>query len=85
MSGDLCSKVNKNILIVLIYRLLLVVFLFALCRIGFYFFNIKMFPGVTLSQFVLIMKGGLIFDISAILYIKEIKPYPAECKKECYE
>jgi len=69
MSNDFCIKAGKNILTVLIYRLLLVVFLFALCRIGFYIFNIQMFPGVTFSQFILIMKGGLIFDISAILYI----------------
>jgi phosphoglycerol transferase MdoB-like AlkP superfamily enzyme len=43
--------------------------LFSLCRIGFFFFNYKMFPGVSLSQFISIMKGGLVFDISAVVYI----------------
>lgn len=35
---------------------------------GFYFFNMKMFPGITAGQFVQIMKGGLLFDISATVY-----------------
>jgi len=60
---------TKNILIVLIYRILLVLFLFTLCRIGFYFFNLKMFPDISLGQFLIMMKGGLLFDISAAVYI----------------
>jgi phosphoglycerol transferase MdoB-like AlkP superfamily enzyme len=31
-----------------------------------------MFPGVTLAQFLTIMKGGLMFDISAVVYINMI-------------
>lgn len=46
--------------------------LFSLCRIGFFIFNFKMFPGITLSQFFTILKGGLVFDISAIVYINLI-------------
>ncbi len=60
---------SRNIFIVLAYRILLLMLLFSLCRIGFYLFNYKMFPGVTLYQFFTIMKGGLVFDISAIVYI----------------
>lgn len=44
-------------------------FLFSLCRIGFYVFNFKMFPDVTPGQFLTMMLGGLSFDISAIVYI----------------
>ena len=44
-------------------------FLFSLCRIGFFVFNYKMFPGITASQFLTIMRGGLTFDISAVVYI----------------
>ncbi len=60
---------SRNIYVVLIYRILLVMVLFSLCRIGFYLFNFKMFPGVTAGQFLNMMKGGLSFDISAVVYI----------------
>jgi phosphoglycerol transferase MdoB-like AlkP superfamily enzyme len=60
---------SKNIFVVLAYRILLVMLLFSLCRIGFFMFNHKMFPGVSVSQFITILKGGLVFDISAIVYI----------------
>jgi len=60
---------SRNIYVVLVYRILLILFLFSLCRVGFFLFNFKMFPGVTLSQFLIIMKGGVVFDISAIVYI----------------
>ncbi len=60
---------SGNIFVVLAYRILLVMVLFSLCRIGFFMFNFKMFPGVTGIQFINIMKGGLVFDISAVVYI----------------
>jgi phosphoglycerol transferase MdoB-like AlkP superfamily enzyme len=60
---------SKNIFLVLAYRILLIMFLFSLCRVGFFLFNFRMFPGVTLSQFITILKGGLVFDISAVVYI----------------
>ena len=43
--------------------------LFTLCRVGFYFFNHQMFPGITFSQFMVILAGGLVFDVSAAVYI----------------
>jgi phosphoglycerol transferase MdoB-like AlkP superfamily enzyme len=61
--------VSRNIFVVLAYRILLIMLLFSLCRIGFFLFNYKMFPGVSLSQFITIMQGGLAFDISAVVYI----------------
>jgi len=60
---------SRNIFVVLLYRILLVMVLFTICRIGFYLFNYKMFPGVSISQLYTIMKGGLAFDISAVVYI----------------
>ena len=60
---------SRNIFLALVYRILLVLFLFSLCRIAFYIFNIKMFPGISPGEFLSIMKGGLLFDISAIVYI----------------
>lgn len=61
--------ISRNIFVVLGYRILLILLLFSLCRVGFYLFNYKMFPGVTIPQFLTIMKGGIVFDISAIVYI----------------
>lgn len=48
---------------------MLVLFLFSLCRLGFYIFNHKMFPGIDAGQFFSILKGGVVFDISAVVYI----------------
>ena len=43
--------------------------LYSICRVGFYVFNYRMFPGITFPQILTILKGGLLFDISAIVYI----------------
>lgn len=63
---------SRNIFVVLAYRILLIMILFSLCRIGFYLFNAKMFPDISARQFLTIMKGGLSFDISAVIYINLI-------------
>ena len=60
---------SRNIFVVLAYRIILIMLLFSLCRIGFFLFNFKMFPGVSPGQFLTMLKGGLSFDISAIVYI----------------
>ncbi len=60
---------SRNIFVVLAYRMLIVLLLFSLSRIGFYIFNINMFPDMSPGEFFSIMKGGLVFDISATIYI----------------
>lgn len=60
---------SRNIYIVLIYRILIILLLFSVSRAGFYIFNNKMFPGLTPGEFLSIMRGGLLFDISATVYI----------------
>ena len=62
----------RNIYIVLAYRILIVMFLFSVSRLGFYIFNFKMFPDIPFYQFMTILKGGLVFDISATVYINII-------------
>jgi phosphoglycerol transferase MdoB-like AlkP superfamily enzyme len=57
-----------NIYTVLGYRILLIMVLLTFSRIGFYVFNHNMFPGITPIQFINILKGGLVFDISAVVY-----------------
>jgi len=63
---------SRNIYVVLAYRILLILILFSLSRVGFYVFNHKMFPGVTPVEFLNILRGGLLFDISATVYINMI-------------
>lgn len=60
---------SRNIFVVLIYRILLIMLLFTFCRIGFFLFNFKMFPGVSFGQFLTILRGGIVFDLSAVVYI----------------
>jgi phosphoglycerol transferase MdoB-like AlkP superfamily enzyme len=71
MKGDLMKNwlISRNIFVVLVYRILLIMLIFSMCRIGFFLFNFKMFPGISFSQFITILHGGLVFDISAVVYI----------------
>ena len=62
----------RNIYVVLAYRILIVMFLLSVSRVGFYIFNFKMFPDIPSYQFMTILKGGLVFDISATVYINII-------------
>ena len=63
---------SNNIIVVLVFRILLVLLLFTFCRIGFYVFNLQMFPGVTFTQFISILRGGLVFDLSAAVYFNSL-------------
>ncbi len=65
-------QAETNEYLVLIYRFILMLFVFALCRIGFYLFNTDLFPNVGFSDFLVIMRGGLMFDISALLYLNSL-------------
>ena len=59
----------RSPLVVLTYKLSIVMFLYTVCRILFYLFNMGLFPGLNLHLFMIIMLGGLRFDLSAVLYI----------------
>jgi len=78
---------RKNIYSALILRLLIILLLFSICRIGFYLFNIPFFPDVTFMKFLKMMWGGLKFDISAILYtnllfvLLHLLPFPFRYNK----
>lgn len=62
-------KYEANEYLVLIYRIGLMMGFFTICRVLFYLFNTASFPQVTFSSFVTILRGGLLFDISALLYM----------------
>ena len=59
---------QKNIYVALILYLLLAMFFYTLCRIGFYLFNTSYFPGVNSSIFLHLLAGGLVFDLPGVLY-----------------
>ncbi|HEY2727805.1 MAG TPA: hypothetical protein VGI61_11565, partial [Parafilimonas sp.] len=59
---------QKNIYVALILYLLLAMLFYTLCRIGFYLFNTTYFPGMTPGIFLQLLAGGLVFDLSGVLY-----------------
>ena len=65
-------KLQGNIYVVLVLRLLLAMALYTVCRIGFYFFNQSYFPGLGFDDFLRLFLGGLRFDLTAILYTNSL-------------
>jgi phosphoglycerol transferase MdoB-like AlkP superfamily enzyme len=59
---------NRNLYWALVRSLVVVMVLYSVSRIGFYLFNTSFFPNLTFQRFVIIMGGGLRFDLSATLY-----------------
>jgi len=57
---------------VLIFRFLILMIFYSTCRILFYLFNPASFPKVTFTSFLTIMEGGLMFDVSALLYLNAV-------------
>lgn len=63
------KKYELNEYLVLLYRFSLLMAFYSLCRILFFLFNTASFPKVTFLSFLTILKGGLMFDTSALLYL----------------
>ena len=62
------KNISGNIYIALIVRLLFVMLLFSVCRVVFYLFNAELFPDMNLAHFTHLLKGGLKFDLTAVIY-----------------
>ena len=65
-------RLSGNIYWALLLRLVLVMFLFTLCRIGFYLYNLSFFPDMTFPNFLKLLWGGLQFDLTAMLYVNAL-------------
>lgn len=65
-------QLEGNVYWALFLRLLLAMFLFMLCRIGFFIYNLSYFPEMTTWNFLRILWGGFWFDLTAVLYINVI-------------
>lgn len=61
-------SVKKNIYFSLFFYLLAVMVLYTVSRVGFYFYNLPFFEGMSAKRFSVIMLGGLRFDLTATLY-----------------
>ncbi|MBV5313309.1 MAG: sulfatase-like hydrolase/transferase [Prolixibacteraceae bacterium] len=66
------KKYEANEYLVLLYRFTLLMVFYSICRILFYLFNTASFPKVTFWSFFTILKGGLMFDVSALIYLNAI-------------
>lgn len=55
--------------VALAMRLLILLLVYAILRLGFYGFNIAQFPQVSINELMFMMFGGIKFDIVALLYI----------------
>src|SRR3954454_16914075 len=79
---------KKNIYAALLFYLLLAMLFYSLCRIGFYLFNISSFGTMTAGAFLQVMRGGLVFDLAAVLYsnilfiVMLIFPHPYRFNKK---
>jgi len=62
-------KYQANEYLVLLYRFSLLMGFYSICRVLFYLFNTSSFPKVSFFSFLTMMKGGLMFDASALLYL----------------
>jgi len=65
-------KINLLELLVLLKNLLLLLVILSIMRIVFYLFNTEHFADMTFSHFLFIMKGGIKFDISAVMFINAL-------------
>ncbi len=61
-------KLKNNLYLLLVWRFVVVMFLFSVCRIVFYLINSGYFPNMTFAGMIKIMRGGLAFDTTAIIY-----------------
>lgn len=63
------KKIAENEYVVLLYQFGVLLLLYAICRLLFYWFNLSLFPNISFSELMLIMKGGVKFDIAGLLYL----------------
>jgi phosphoglycerol transferase MdoB-like AlkP superfamily enzyme len=59
----------ENEYVVLLYQFAVLLFLYAVCRLLFYWFNIALFPNIGFADMLTIMRGGVKFDIAGLLYL----------------
>ncbi|MCU4163817.1 LTA synthase family protein [Carboxylicivirga caseinilyticus] len=66
------KTIERNEYLVLLYRFLYLMLIYSGFRIIFWLMNTDYFPAVSFSGFIEIMKGGVVFDLAALLYLNGI-------------
>jgi len=66
------KKYEANEYLVLLFRLSVLMAFYSFCRILFYLFNTPSFPKITFFRFLSVLKYGLIFDFSVLLFLNAI-------------
>lgn len=61
-----------NIYLALLYRLIAMMIIMQICRFLFYLFNLSLFPSSTFYSFLTLLPGGVVFDLTAILYVNSL-------------
>lgn len=54
------------------FQLFVILLLYTLLRIGFFLVNKDLFPEIAVEEFLIILKGGIKFDLAAVLYINSL-------------
>lgn len=62
-------KLSVNIYIALALSLLIMMFILFISRFIFYWLNMEYFPGISFSHWLRIIRGGIRFDLAAVLYL----------------
>ena len=57
---------------VLFYRFIVIMLFYSAGRILFYLFNRSLFSHIDITSFIRIMRGGIMFDASAVLYLNAV-------------
>lgn len=63
---------KTNIYGKVLYLFIILLLVYALLRLGFYWSNRSLFPGVDTSSLLTMMLGGVKFDIAALIYINSL-------------
>lgn len=63
------KSLYENEYVVLLYQFGVLLFLYAICRLLFYAFNLSLFPNISSGELLTIMRGGVKFDIAGLLYL----------------
>lgn len=66
------SAFKRNTYLVLFYRFFVLLFIYASLRLAFYLINIELFPMIESQELMVMMVGGLKFDLVALLYINSL-------------
>lgn len=61
-------ELNRNLYLLLVWRFFVVMLLFSVCRVAFYVINRGYFPNTDFHGMLKLMRGGILFDTSAVLY-----------------